>query len=165
MKGRKRAIRIAVVVCVLSITVLLILNISSNPKVEGWNDFKKATINNYSFIQDVNIDRITPVDIYISFRLRQKIDIEEVNEVFLMTENYIFSEKVFKDLQEYHADKYKYGFSRIKVYFTYWSNNDKSEWKIYSSQDVSDEPDYNSFSTWYIEYNNEPTQIYNPILK
>ena len=83
-----------------------------------------------------------------------------------MTKNYIFSEKAFKDLQEYHAKKYKYSFSRINIeFFLYKENNDNFKCKIFSFQDVNGEANYNDFNTWYIKYNNEPSELYNPILK
>ncbi|RCX08176.1 hypothetical protein DFR58_1444 [Anaerobacterium chartisolvens] len=165
MKNRKTAIWVFVGVFLISIITLIIINMNSNPQVEGWNGFKKAAINNYTFIKDVNINSITPLDIRINYTLSKKIDLEEVNNVFLMTKNYILSEKVFEDLQKYHAKKYKYSFGRIKIIYTYGDNNDSFECKIFSSQDVDGEPNYNNFNTWYIEYNNEPAKMYNPILK
>ena len=83
MKGIKRANGIVVVMGLFLIVALIIININSNPQIEGWNDFKKVAIKNYSFIQDVNINRITPLDFYISYRLSDEVDKEEVDEIFL----------------------------------------------------------------------------------
>jgi len=46
--------------------------VNSSPPVEGWKDFKKNSIRNYSFVDDVNLDRITPVDFRISYTLTEK---------------------------------------------------------------------------------------------
>ena len=160
MKNKKTTILVFVGICLISITILIIIN--SNPQVEGWNDFKKSSIKNYSFVKDVNLDRITPPDFRIIYSLNRKIDSEEVNKVFLNTKNYILSEKVFEDMKKYHSKKYKYSFVNIYIVMTYWDNGEIFRYKIFSASDVDGEPSYDSFTTWYIEYNNEPTEIYNP---
>jgi len=63
--------------------------VNSSPPVEGWKDFKKNSIRNYSFVDDVNLDRITPVDFRISYTLNRKITQEEVDSVFSWTTKYI----------------------------------------------------------------------------
>lgn len=163
MKNRKIAILVLVAICLITIIILIVINTNSSSQIEGWNYFKKTAIEYYSFVKDVNLDSITAPDIRINYTLNRKIDMEEVDEIFIKTKNYILSEKVFEDLQKYHAKKYRHSFGRIKIVYTYRENNDEFECKIFSSQDVNGEPNYNNFNIWYIEYEDGPAKLYNPI--
>jgi hypothetical protein len=160
MKNRKEIIWALIAVCLFAIIILIVNN--SSLQVKGWYEFKKTTIKSYSFVKDVNLDSITPPDIRLSFTLGRKIDIEEVDELFIRTINYIFTEEVFEDLKKHHAKKYKYSFDRISIIFSYKRNNDEFKCRIFSSSNSNGEPDHKSFDTWYIEYDNEPARLYDP---
>ncbi|ABN54418.1 MAG TPA: hypothetical protein DEF39_13905 [Hungateiclostridium thermocellum] len=165
MKNGKKVAWILVSVCFLSMIALVIIYVNSSPPVEGWKDFKKNSIRNYSFVDDVNLDRITPVDFRISYTLNRKITQEEVDSVFSWTTKYIQSEKVFSDLKKYHAKRYRYSFARLAIVFTYRDNNEHFECNIFSSPVSNGEPNYADYKTWYIEYNGKSSEVYNPMLK
>ncbi|HHV30764.1 hypothetical protein [Acetivibrio mesophilus] len=165
MKTGKKVVWILVSICFISIIALVIIYMNSSPPVEGWKDFKKNSMSNYSFVDDVNLDRITPVSFRINYTLNRKATQEEIDSVFSWTTKYIQSEKVFNDLKKYHAERYKYSFYRLRIVFTYIDNNEHFKCSIFSSSETSGEPNYIDFKTWYIEYNGKTSELYNPILE
>ncbi|GEM_PF-2836780 len=150
------------VICFAAIVITLIfIKISNTNKVEGWDDFKEEVITNCSFITDVNIDSITPPDIYINYKVNRKLEMKDIDTAFVLTKNYIHEEKVFDDLKKLHMRKFKYSFANINISFKYKQDKDSFKCKIFSPSGVDGEPKYNnSFNTWYISINDEPTREY-----
>ena len=157
---KKSVAGILIILAILTVAILVF--ISNKTQIEGWNEFKKGAISNYSYIKRIHVDSVTPPNIKIVYRLDRKIEMEEVDDIFIYTKNYILTENVFNDLQEIHKKNFKYSFSEIQIYLFY-KNIFECKIHLYEDKDtLNGEPNYYNFNIWDIEYDHEPIKSYNP---
>lgn len=150
--------KIVIVFFICIIVIILLVLIKKNYQIQGWNGFRRTTINTFSFVNDVAIESSTPPIIRIHYYLNNKIEMKDVDKVFEYTKKYIFTEKVFDDLKALHKKKYKYSFITVSIDLTDYK--DDFSCIIFSASDIDGEPNYNNFNEWYIGYNNEPAKEY-----
>jgi hypothetical protein len=160
MKNIKRKKLIIVIIFLLLISILLVV-IYKSIRIYGWDDFKKNTINKYSFVNNVTIDSINPIQINIVYKLNRNLNNDEINSIFENTITYLSSEKTFTDLINYHKKTYDCSFGKIKIILFKW--NQTYEINIESHQNVDGEPKYYNFTDWIIEYNNGVVENYKKI--
>lgn len=161
MSKKRKAALIFIILSVLVVTVL-ILNTGESVDVDVWSDFKQGIIKKHTYINDISVYSITPPRIKIQFFLDEELSMEDVGLIFEETRKFILSENIFKELQTLHIKKYKNRFGEIHIIFTYRENSHKSKYEFSSAQEVDGEPNHNSFNTWYIKFNDEPTSEYTP---
>lgn len=148
----------------LKLTFLFLASIRIVPHLEIWDDFEKTTVESYPFVKHVSLSSYRSSKMQITYVLSREIDMEEIDELFIRTKNFILSEEVFERLKKYHLIKFRNYFYDIIIIFSYKDKEFKTlfECKITSPKDVDGEPYYNSFNTWNIEYDKEPRKLYNP---
>ncbi|MEW5761214.1 MAG: hypothetical protein ACOY35_01265 [Bacillota bacterium] len=129
-------------------TLLLLQLIDTELQSHELNKFKKATINKYDFIKDIDIYGIAP-HLRISFSLNREVNFTEIERVFEETKDFILSEDVFADLQKLHSEKHGDTFITITIDFNYSQKDEIIDYYRFDSHD--------NFKIWRIEHNG--TQI------
>jgi hypothetical protein len=137
--------------------------ISNNSDIGGWSEFKSGAIDNYPFIQDVNIDSTIPIQINIIYNLNRIPDTEEIDKIFEYTMIYLNSDQNMQGLVNYHKKKYDNSFSRIKIILHLWQKDETYDIEIFSFQRGKGEPKLSYFSDWNIEYNHEQSERYKTV--
>jgi hypothetical protein len=115
----KKNIKYMILTFILLFIIFISIKIKQNSviQVKDWYIFRSNMINNYTFIDDINLDHITPPELRIIYSINREIDMNEIDKIVLTTKKYIFNKEVFKDLEEFHKDKYKYSFGKIQIRF------------------------------------------------
>ncbi len=160
---RKKYAVISSIIFVIAIILIILYIKANNSNINGWSEFKKGVIDNYTFIQDVNIDRVMPVQINIIYNINRIPNSEEIDNIFEYTRKYLTSEDTMEGLVKYHKKKYDYSFSRIKIILHLWQQDKKYDIEIFSSQSGGEEPKPSYFREWDIEYNHEQSKRYKTI--
>ena len=85
--------------------------------IKEWSKFKKQTKVEHKFIKDVTIFSGGGRTVFIKYVMGNKSNLTEVKGIFEETKRFLFSEKIFLELEKYQHEKYPNDFYEICIRF------------------------------------------------
>lgn len=113
----------ALIVCSLFLFYRMLYhsNLYTVQNINGWKDFKQKTVSRNAFLATADFSmnaRIISIDYY----LKNEVDLNNMDSVFMSTKNFLLNEPVYSELLKENKKHYSNSFGSIDIRFYYPKN-------------------------------------------
>lgn len=143
---------IVILACLFVIALFIVPKLNEN-QVQGWMEFEKGALEQFSFVRDVHYQGLVPSRLIIIFLVKEQISLKEAEAVFFYARGYLQSKDFVDDLNRYTVQKIGNKYVELSVNIHYVKGDAFQNY--FFSSDIRD-----NFKSWSLESSDGTTGKY-----